>query len=44
MLALPEKDQPAKVASVIYYLVDDIQTEFKALRDKGAKPEGEPHL
>jgi len=44
MLALPEKDQPAKVASVIYYLVDDIRTEYKALRDKGAKAEGEPHL
>jgi len=44
MLALPEKDQPAKVASVIYYLVDDIRTDYKALRDKGAKAEGEPHL
>jgi len=44
MLALPEKEQPAKMASVIYYLVDDIKAEFKALRDKGAKAEGEPHL
>ena len=44
MLALPEKDQPAKVASVIYYLVDDIRAEYNALRDKGAKAEGEPHL
>jgi methylmalonyl-CoA/ethylmalonyl-CoA epimerase len=44
MLAHPEKEQPAKMASVIYYLVDDIKAEFKALRDKGAKAEGEPHL
>jgi methylmalonyl-CoA/ethylmalonyl-CoA epimerase len=44
MLALPEKDQPAKMSSVIYYLVDDIKAEFKALCDKGAKAEGEPHL
>jgi len=44
MLALPEKDQPVKMSSVIYYLVDDIQAEFKALLDKGAKAEGEPHL
>ena len=44
MLALPEKDQPVKAASVIYYLVDDIKSEFRALRDKGAKAEGEPHL
>jgi catechol 2,3-dioxygenase-like lactoylglutathione lyase family enzyme len=44
MLALPEKDQPAKMSSVIYYLVDDIKSEFKALRDKGAQAEGEPHL
>jgi predicted enzyme related to lactoylglutathione lyase len=32
------------MSSVIYYLVDDIKSEFKALRDKGAKAEGEPHL
>jgi len=44
MLGLPEKDQPAKMASVIYYLVDDIRAEYNALRDKGAKVEGEPHL
>jgi methylmalonyl-CoA/ethylmalonyl-CoA epimerase len=44
MLGLPEKDQPAKMASVIYYLVDDIRAEYNALRDKGAKAEGEPHL
>src|SRR5262245_48064008 len=44
MLALPEKDQPVNAASVIYYLVDDIKSEFNALRDKGAKAEGEPHL
>ncbi len=44
MLGLPEKDQPAKVASVIYYLVDDIRAAYSALRDKGAKAEGEPHL
>ena len=44
MLALPEKDQAAKMSSVIYYLVDDIKAEFKTLRDKGAKEEGEPHL
>jgi methylmalonyl-CoA/ethylmalonyl-CoA epimerase len=44
MLALPEKDQAAKMSSVIYYLVDDIKAEFKTLRDKGAKVEGEPHL
>ena len=44
MLALPEKDQPVKMSSVIYYLVDDIKAEFKVLLDNGAKAEGEPHL
>src|SRR5262245_5481377 len=44
MLALPERHRPKAGSSVIYYKVEDIKTEFSALKGRGARVEGEPHL
>ena len=45
MLALPEGAGEGKgSSSVIYYQVDDIHDAFRALSERGATIEGNPHL
>jgi len=44
MLSLPETPELDHPGSVIYYRVDDIKTAHAALRDRGARFEGEPHV
>ena len=44
MLSLPETPEFDHPGSVIYYRVDDIKTTHAALRDRGARFEGEPHV
>ena len=44
MLAIPEKAEFDHPASIIYYKVDDIDSTYKILTDRGVKFEGEPQL
>ena len=44
MLAVPEKAEFDHPASIIYYKVDDIDSTYKILTDRGVKFEGEPQL
>ena len=44
MLSLPERPQYDHAASIIYYKVDDIEAVHAALRDRGVRFHGEPHL
>jgi methylmalonyl-CoA/ethylmalonyl-CoA epimerase len=46
MLALPEPQHPElnHAPSIIYYQVDDIRATHAALRSRGVKMEGEPHV
>ncbi len=43
LIGVPESKEFDHPASVLYYRVDDIQLAFRALRDRGATFEGEPH-
>jgi catechol 2,3-dioxygenase-like lactoylglutathione lyase family enzyme len=44
MLGLPEGPDSERLASVIYYKVDDIAAAFDTLRARGVAFEREPHL
>lgn len=44
MLGLPEKPEFDHPSSIIYFKVDDIQTAFRTLSQRGVSFEGEPHL
>ena len=44
MLGLPEGPDAERLASVIYYKVDDIASAFDTLRARGVEFEREPHL
>jgi methylmalonyl-CoA/ethylmalonyl-CoA epimerase len=44
MLGVPETPELDHPASIIYYRVADIQSEYKWLFARGVKFEGEPHL
>ena len=44
MLAVPEKAEFDHPASINYYKVDDIDSTYKILTDRGVKFEGEPQL
>src|SRR5580692_5740534 len=44
MLDKPEEAAFRNHASVIYYKVDDIQTSFATLKERGVKMVDEPHL
>ena len=44
MLSLPETPEYDHPGSVLYYQVEDIAGAYGALRSRGARFEGEPHL
>jgi len=44
MLSRPEQKEFDRPGSVIYYKVDDIQSAFGTLRDRGVQFTDEPHL
>jgi methylmalonyl-CoA/ethylmalonyl-CoA epimerase len=44
MLDIPEDERFAGQASVIYYKVDDIESAYAAIKERGAEVEGEPHM
>ena len=44
MLSLPETPEYDHPGSVLYYQVEDIGGTYEALRARGARFEGEPHL
>jgi methylmalonyl-CoA/ethylmalonyl-CoA epimerase len=44
MLGIPEKPEFDHPSSVLYFKVDDIQSAFKTLSERGVKFEGQPHL
>ncbi len=44
MLSLPEKPEFDHPGSILYYKVDDIKAAPAALRERGARFEGEPHV
>ncbi len=44
MLSLPEKPEFDHPGSILYYKVDDIKAAHAALRVRGARFEGEPHV
>jgi predicted enzyme related to lactoylglutathione lyase len=43
-LGLPEEAEFDHPSSILYYKVDDIQSAWQVLRDRGAELKGEPHL
>lgn len=44
MLSLPEEPGSMQAASIIYYRVKDIQSEYELLGSRGVRFEGKPHL
>jgi methylmalonyl-CoA/ethylmalonyl-CoA epimerase len=44
MLSKPEQAELEPPGSVLYFKVPDIDATFQALRERGVKFEGEPHL
>jgi len=44
MLAVPESTEFDHPSSVLYFSVDDIQTVFTSLSERGVRFEGPPHL
>ena len=44
MLAVPESPEFDHPSSVLYFSVDDIQTVFTSLSERGVRFEGPPHL
>lgn len=44
MLGLPEKPEFDHPSSIIYFNVNDMQTAFRALSQRGVSFESEPHL
>jgi methylmalonyl-CoA/ethylmalonyl-CoA epimerase len=44
MLSLPETPEYDHAGSILYYQVEDIAKTYDALRSRGARFEGEPHL
>jgi len=44
MLTLPEGNEHDRAASMIYYLVDDLQATWQQLAERGAQAVSEPHL
>ena len=44
MLSLPEGNEPARLSSVLYFKVDDIDQAYSDLKSRGVNFKGEPHL
>ena len=44
MLGVPEREEFAHPASIIYYNVPDLDAAYGALRDRGVEFENEPHF
>lgn len=42
--AVPEKDSPERINSLLYYKVSDIQAVYDALVSRGVSFESKPHL
>ena len=44
MLTLPEGNEHDRAASIIYYVVDDLELTWRLLAERGAQAVSEPHL